>query len=92
LWLNFAIDGQIHIAASGLADIHIIGFSITPGLGLIGVLGLVSEYREYTLRKSSEIAKSTSYMEQGDGQFVTGHVPQAEKLPSSKVSDSSFEQ
>jgi len=60
-------------------------------LGLIGVLGLVSEYREYTLRKSAEVTKGVSNMEQG--QFVTGQFPsQAEKMPSSKVSESSVEQ
>jgi len=63
----------------------------TVVLGLIGVLGLVSEYREYTLRKSAEVTKGVSNMEQG--QFVTGQFPsQAEKMPSSKVSDSSVEQ
>jgi len=63
----------------------------TVVLGLIAVLGLVSEYREYSLRKAMAQEKGASSMEQGDGQFVTA-APQAEKMPSSKVSESSFEQ
>ena len=64
----------------------------TVVLGLIGLLGLVSEYREYTLRKSMAAEKNASSMEQGNGQFMTVELQGAEKMPSAKVSESSFEQ
>lgn len=64
----------------------------TVVLGLIGLLGLFSEYREYTLRKSMALEKSTSAMEQGDGQFTTVQLADTDKASSAKASESSFEQ